>query len=204
MSPGGGEVDTFSVIMLDHLPNAFTHGLAHARGLSDRRLRELSAAGTLERLGRGLYRKADAPPVDLDRVEIALRAPDATLCLLSALSHHDLTDAVPEVIDVALPRAQRVPRTSLPVRWHRFHDATFGVGRERIEVDDGLWLGVYGPERCVIDALRLRHQEGEDVAMEALRRYLRRPRATAARLIDTAASFPSAMPALLHALRVLL
>jgi predicted transcriptional regulator of viral defense system len=62
------------------------------------------ADGALERLAHGLYRKADAPPADLDRIEIALRAWDATLCLTTALSHHDLTDVIPSQIDVALPR----------------------------------------------------------------------------------------------------
>jgi len=171
--------------------------------VSDRVLRGLVARGSLERLGRGLYRKADAPLADLDLIEIALRAPDATLCLRSALSHHDLTDIIPTEIDVALPRSQRQPRLALPVRWHRFHDATFHIGRDTVEVDDGLSLGVFSPERCVIDALRLRHQEGEEVAIEALRRYLRRPGATPARLLDMAASFPKAEPVLLGALRIL-
>lgn len=57
---------------------------AQERGLSDRRLRGLLADGALERLGHGLYRKANAPPADLDRIEIALRASDATLCLTTA------------------------------------------------------------------------------------------------------------------------
>ncbi len=189
--------------MIDDLPNAFSHRLALARGVSDRRLRAWVAQGALERLGRGLYRKTTAPPADLDRIEIALRAPDATLCLLSALSHHDLTDIIPTEIDVALPRSQRQPRLALPVRWHRFLDETFLIGRATIAVDEGLSLGVYSPERSVIDALRLRHREGEEVATEALRRYLRRPRATPAALLDVARFFPKAEPALLAALRVL-
>ena len=41
-------------------------------------------------------------------------------------------------------------------------------------VDDGLALGVYSAERSIIDAFRLRHQEGEELAIEALRRWLRR------------------------------
>src|SRR5690606_7227587 len=82
--PRPRHVDTLSSVNLDAMPNAFSHGLAQERGLSDRRLRGLLADGTLERLGHGLYRKADAPPADLDRIEIALRASDATLCLTTA------------------------------------------------------------------------------------------------------------------------
>ena len=110
---------------LDALPNAFSHGLARERGLSDRRLRGLVADGALERLGHGLYRKADAPPADLDRIEIALRSSDATMCLTTGLSHHDLTDVIPSEIDVALPRSRRQPRVRAPVRWHRFREDLF-------------------------------------------------------------------------------
>jgi predicted transcriptional regulator of viral defense system len=157
----------------------------------------------LDRLGHGLYRKADAPPADLDRIEIALRAPEATVCLTSALSLHDLTDTIPSEIDVALPRSRRPPRVGASVRWHRFHEATFLIGRATMEVDEGLLLGVYSAERSVIDAFRLRHQEGEEVAVEALRRWLARPRATPADLLAMARHFPKAEPSLLQAVRIL-
>jgi hypothetical protein len=149
-----------TVTMLDALPNAFSYSVAHERGLSDRRLKAYVEDGVLERLGHGVYRKADAPPADLDRIEIALRAPDAALCLTSALSVHDLTDTIPSAIDIALPRSRRPPRVSAPVRWHRFHEDTFLVGRETIEVDEGVALGLYNAERCIIDAFRLGHREG--------------------------------------------
>lgn len=190
--------------MLDALPNAFSYGLAHERGMSDRRLKGLIANGALERLGHGLYRKVDAPPADLDRIEIALRAPEATLCLTSALSHHDLTDAIPFELSIALPRSRRSPRVNAPVRWHRFHERTFFIGRETIEVDNGLFLGVYGAKRSIIDACRLRHQEGEDLAIKALQRWLKRPGATPADLLTMAQHFPKAEPFLLQALRILL
>lgn len=189
--------------MLESLPNAFTYRLAHDRGVSDRRLRKWVAEGAVEQLGRGVYRKADAPPVDLDRVELALRAPETTVCLISALSYHDLTDAIPAVIDVAVPRDQRPPQVRAPVRWHRFDAHTFHLGRETVQVDDGIALGVYNAERSIVDVFRLRHQEGEEPAVEALRRWLRTPGATPARLLAMARHFPKAEPSLLSALRIL-
>ena len=119
---------------LDDLPNAFTYSTARDAGLSDRRLRTLLEDGTLERLGRGTYRKASARLADVDLIEVALRAPDATLCLTSALAHHDLTDAIPPAINVALPRSQRPPKVVAPVSWHRFQEETFALGREQLQV----------------------------------------------------------------------
>lgn len=189
--------------MLDALPNAFSYSVAHERGLSDRRLKAYVEDGVLERLGHGVYRKADAPPADLDRIEIALRAPEAALCLTSALSVHDLTDTIPSAIDIALPRSRRPPRVSAPVRWHRFHEDTFLVGRETIEVDEGVALGLYSAERCIIDAFRLGHREGQELAAEALRRWLKRRGAAPAELLAMARRFPKVEPSLLQALRLL-
>ncbi len=186
------------------LPSSFTYSAARAAGLSDRRLRKLVAEDVLTRIGRGVYRRAAAPVVDLDLVEIGLRAPEATLCLISALARHELTDQIPTAIEVALPRARRPPRLDAPVRWHRFHEPTFALGRDVIDVDNGVAIGVYGPERSIVDAFRLRHLEGEEVAVEALRRWLRRPGAHPASLLSLARSFPRGERALREALRVLL
>ena len=138
MLPRMRQVATISIVMLDRLPNAFSYRLAHERGLSDRRLKGYVEDGVLERLGCGVYRKADAPPTNLDRIELALRAPEARLCLTSALSVHDLTDAIPSAIDIALPRSKRPPQASAPVRWHRFHEDTFFVEVASVEVEDGV------------------------------------------------------------------
>lgn len=189
---------------LAHLPASFTHADALARGLSDRALRELIDDHTLVRLGRGLYRRADAPPVDEELVEIALRAPAATLCLVTALARHELTDQIPDAVDVAIPRGARPPRAPSSARWHRFDEATFALGRQEIQVDDGVTMGLYDAERCIVDAFRLRHLEGEELAIEALRRWLRRPGSVPSILLVKARAFPRAEPSLRAALRILL
>jgi hypothetical protein len=65
-------------------------------------------------------------------------------------------------------------------------------------------MGIYSPERCLVDAFRLRHQEGADIAYDALRRWLRRPASKPASLTRMAGSFPKAAPGLRTALEVLL
>ena len=162
------------------------------------------AEGTVHRLGRGIYRKTGAPIADEELIEVALRAPEATLCLTSALAHHELTDEIPSRIDVALPRTRRQPRVNAPVRWHRFADATFHLGRELLQVDDGVRIGLYSAERTIVDSFRLRHLEGEAPAVEALRRWLRTPGATPAMLLDLARRFPKAHDAVLTTLKILL
>lgn len=155
-------------------------------------------------MSRGLYLRADAPLEDTDLLEVAARAPEATLCLRSALARHELIDEIPAEIDLALPRGRRAPVTLSPVRWHRFDGDTYDVGRETTLLSGGLSLGVFTPERCIVDAFRLRHQEGPELGLEALKSWLSRRGAEPARLMAVATAFPRSEPALRRALEILL
>ncbi len=189
---------------IEHLPLAFTATAAQRAGVSRRRLRALLESGVVVRSHRGLYRRTDAPLGNEDLQTIALRAPDATLCLLTALSHHDLTDQIPTRIDVALPRQRRPPKVDLPIAWHRFDTETYDLGRGVLDLGGGLSIGLYSPERCIADAFRLRHLLGEEVAVEALKRWLRRPGSTPGALLALARAFPKAEASVRDTLRVLL
>jgi predicted transcriptional regulator of viral defense system len=189
--------------MHSRLPFTFTAADATQHGASRRELQRMLAIGEVERVGRGLYRRTDSAPLDYDLVEIAVRADKATLCLVSALARHELTDIIPAAHDVALPRGAWRPRTSVPVHWHTFDRTTFKLGRSEISVDATHTLGLYNAPRTIVDAFRLRRQVGPEVANEALRRWLRQG-GEPSELLRTANSFPAAKPAILHALQVLL
>jgi hypothetical protein len=151
-----------------------------------------------------MFRRHDAGPADVNLQEIALRAPRATLCLTTALARHGLTDEIPATIDVAVPRHQHRPATTAPVAWHWFDPVTFDVGRAELAVGDGLTIGLYGPERSIIDTFRLRHREGPDLANAALRRWLRKQRSSPSTLLATARHFPKTERAIRETLEILL
>lgn len=185
------------------LPATFTPADARMLGVSRRQLQRMLAEGSAERIGHGLYRRTDETLVDHDLVEVAVKAHGPTLCLVSALARHELSDIIPSVHDIALPRGVWQPRVSAPVRWHKFDVSTFDIGRDQILIDETHILGVYNAPRSIVDAFRLRHEVGPDIANEALRRWLRHG-GDAAELISTANFFRAAKPALIHALQVLL
>ena len=190
---------------VDGLPATFRYSEARRLGVSDRRLRRLLEDGQIKLVSRGLYRRTDADPVvDLDLIEVAHRVTDATLCLVSALARHGLTDQIPAAIDVAIPRGRRAPRLTAPVTWHHFARETFSVGRELLPVGPGEQIAIYSAERCIIDAFRLRHREGTDLAVEALRAWLRHRGNRPAALMAMAKHFPQAAAPLRTTLEVLL
>jgi predicted transcriptional regulator of viral defense system len=186
------------------LPRSFTLEQALALGWTKRAVYDLRDRGQLQVLGRGLYRRRDAELADMDLVEVALRSAKATLCLTSALAKHDLTDAIPAAHELAVPRGTRAPAVSARVRWHLFDAATFELGREALKLDAELSIGLYSAERSIVDAFRMRAQEGHELANEALKRWLRRRGAQPTALLKIAALLPRSEAPLRHALEVLL
>ncbi|AKU19230.1 hypothetical protein VV02_23250 [Luteipulveratus mongoliensis] len=172
-------------------------------GMSRSGLYRAAQSGKYERIARGIYRPADASAADWDWIEAATRRPDATICLASALAHHDLTDAIPNALDIAIPRGSRIPATETAISWHLFAKETFGLGRSAISIPGSeLDIGIYSPERCIADAFRLRGDLGYELGRDALREWLRRGGKPAA-LMAIATRLPRARGPLLQALEVL-
>jgi predicted transcriptional regulator of viral defense system len=141
-------------------------------GVHRRTLYALRDAGVLEQLGRGLYRLADAPPLSYpDLVAVARRAPRAVVCLISALTFHNLTTQVPHEVYLAIPRGSEPPRIDHPpVRVFRFGPRVFGQGVETHDLD-GVPVRIYSREKTLADCFKHRNAVGIDTAVEALRRY---------------------------------
>jgi hypothetical protein len=189
---------------LKRLPATFTYTQARELGLSDYALYRLRDNHLIEPLSRGLYERIDLAEGDRHLLAIATRAPRATLCLRSALARHGLIDDIPAEIDIALPRGTRTPSLDAPVSWHHFDAATFDLGREELDLGAGRTIGLYSPERCIIDAFRLSGIEGPELGNEALRRWLRRRGASPASLLKLAARLPRAEASLRRSLQILL
>ena len=147
---------------------------AAAVGVDARALRRLVGGGSVERVARGLYRVAAAEPTEhYTLAAVCARVPDAIVCLLSALSVHELTTQLPWQEWIAIPHKARTPRLrELPVRVVRFSGAAlrYGVVNTTFE---GVPVRITSPARTVVDCFRFRRLVGKDVAIEALRDAVR-------------------------------
>ena len=144
-----------------------------AIGVHHRWLARLVADGTIERPRQGLYRLPDAFPGS-SLVEAARCVPHGVVCLLSALSYHDLTTFNPPEVPLAVERGRGTTRNeTLPLHIVIFSARTFRPGIEEVSVD-GHKVRLYGAEKTICDCFRYRHKIGMDVALEGLRNYLRR------------------------------
>lgn len=176
---------------------------ATTAGLSASGLRRATERGEYERIARGIYRAADAPPANQEWIEAVSRKVEATICLASALAHYDLTDEIPEVLEVAIPRGSRIPASDGAIAWRSFDAATFEVGRSVIDIEGtALRIGIYSPERCIADAFRMRAEVGYELGRDALKEWLRRGGKPAA-MLAMAESLPRARRPLMSALEML-
>ncbi|XBH21340.1 hypothetical protein V5R04_14180 [Jonesiaceae bacterium BS-20] len=161
------------------------------------------AQGQWDRIARGIYLPADAPSMDWDQVEAVTRRPEATICLLSALVHYDLTDAIPDALNIAIPRGTRAPVTESAIHWRRFDSTTFDLGRTEVLIPGSSQsIGLYSAERTIVDCFRLRALVGYEVARDATKEWLRLG-GKAATLMTIAGKLPRAKGPLLQVLEAL-
>ncbi|WP_193743381.1 type IV toxin-antitoxin system AbiEi family antitoxin domain-containing protein [Leucobacter sp. UCD-THU] len=188
------------------LPDLLSYDDLGSQGLTRHGLDRLIESGEFERIAPGLFlRSGLTDDTTAAWIAIAAKRPDATLCLLTALSLHDLTDEIPTRSDIAIPRGtQPVTVHHAPIAWHRFDADTFRIGHTEHALPDGSSIGLYSAERTLIDLFRLRHAWGSDLALGALKQWLRGRGNSPGSLLTMAEEFPKARSAIQHALEVLL
>lgn len=157
---------------------------ALAAGIHPRTLYRLRDSGRIVELSRGVYRLANLPePVQPDLLAVAIRVPQAVVCLISALAFHGITTQIPHDVQIALPRGTRTPRLAYPpIRVFRLTGPAYSEGIET-RAEAGVEFRVYGPEKTVADCFRFRNKIGLDVALEALRLARRRKRVSISTLL---------------------
>jgi len=133
-------------------------------------LTRLTAAGLLERIGRGLYRLPNSQGTEHESlIAVVTKVPQAVFCLLTALQFHELTTQLPRQIWIAMPRGSHAPRFDYPpTKMVQFTGEAYTAGVEEVE-RDGAKLRVYSVAKTVADCFKHRNKVGLDVALEALK-----------------------------------
>ncbi|HZR74293.1 type IV toxin-antitoxin system AbiEi family antitoxin domain-containing protein [Bradyrhizobium sp.] len=151
-------------------------------GITAATVSRMERQGLITRLARGLYQLPDASlDANHSLAEAAKLVPKGVVCLVSALAFHELTDAVPGRVWMAIGSKDRRPETSHPpLQFVRFPDKLLrsGVKEHRIE---GVRVRITDPARTVIDLFRYRQRAGKryqrspglNLALEGLREALR-------------------------------
>ncbi len=108
------------------------------------------------------------------------------MCLLTALSIHELGTQLPHEVWIAIPRGQRPPKPrGTNLRVVTMTDTAYELGVE-IKEFEGIAVKVYSAAKTVVDCFRLRRLVGYDVGPEALKDAMRQRLFTLDKLHETA------------------
>jgi predicted transcriptional regulator of viral defense system len=160
-----------------------------AVGFQSRDISALVEQGQVERVKPGLYRLAGYGETGehAGLAEICRAVPDGVICLLSALDYHGLTTFNPSEVYVAIPHGAKPPRIFYPpIKPFFFRERFYTPAIEHVQTPAGE-IRVYSREKTICDMFRYRRKLGEDLAMEALKQYLKLKDASVARLLEYAA-----------------
>ncbi|OGN97530.1 MAG: hypothetical protein A2Z71_10470 [Chloroflexi bacterium RBG_13_50_21] len=145
-------------------------------GIDQPILIQMFEEGLLVREARGLYRLADLTPLsNPDFVQVAIRIPDAVICLISALNYHNLTTQIPYRVYIALPQKTKAPRIEYPPLDIVYLSETPYITGIKEYALDGIPVRIYSREKTVADCFKFQNKVGLDIAIEALKDYLHQP-----------------------------
>lgn len=160
---------------------------AIVHGITRYMLYTLRDTGIIEQVSRGVYRLAELPPIsNPDLVTVSLRFPQAVICLISALSYHQITTQIPHAVTMAVPRDSRIPKLEYPpIQVHRFSSDAYKAGIEH-HIIDGATVRIYNPEKTLADCFKFRNKIGMDVFLEAVKLYKSRQTFNIEKLLEYA------------------
>ena len=172
--------------------NFFRPSQLEPLGIPYHKLRQLEAEETVERVGWGLYRLADAEPTERYSIaSVCARVPHAIVCLLSALQVHEIGTQLPRQVWIAIPHKARPPsRGSVGIHLVRFSGAALSCGLQDTKFEE-VPARITSPARTVVDCFRFQRLIGREAALEALREALRDRKVTASGLMRVLEVLPS-------------
>ncbi|MGI6107195.1 MAG: type IV toxin-antitoxin system AbiEi family antitoxin domain-containing protein [Lachnospiraceae bacterium] len=146
-------------------------------GLSLYKINQLVRGGKLAKVTRSYYENREYDGEINDFYSVPAYTDDrGVVCLLSAAAYYGMTTQRPPQVNVALPRASRIPGSPdwPPMRFYLFSEARYRTGLEKITRGSNAFY-IYDREKTVCDVLFYRSKLGFEPAIEVIRNYMNTP-----------------------------
>lgn len=141
--------------------------------LSHYRVRQLVEQNKLLRLNRSTYENLGFLGDENDYHTAQAYVPFGVICLMSAARYHELTNFLPERVDIAIERKKKV--TKLPqkpeIKLYYFSSERMTLGLEQVR-DQVEPFSIFNMEKTVVDIISYRNQVGIEETAEILKKYL--------------------------------
>ena len=144
-------------------------------GYSYYKIDKLTETGVLKRVNRSTYENLSYTGDENDFFSAEAYVPEGVICLMSAARYYDLTNFMPEAVDVAIDRKKKV--NTLPdwpeIKIYYFNPTRMDIGVTEI-TEDGNSFHIFDIEKTVVDIIYYRNKMGIEETSEVLRNYLKR------------------------------
>ena len=144
-------------------------------GYSYYKIGKLEEQGILSRVNRSTYENLTYKGDENDFFSAEAFVPYGVICLMSAARYYELTNFLPDAVDVAIERKKKV--NTLP-EWPEIRIFYFDASRMDLgvtEVRDGdNCFHIFDIEKTVVDIIYYRNKIGIEETSEVLRNYLKR------------------------------
>lgn len=144
-------------------------------GYSYYKIGKLEKDGILSRINRSTYENLTYKGDENDFFSAEAYVPNGVICLMSAARYYELTNYLPDAVDVAIERKKRV--NTLP-EWPEIKIFYFDSSRMTLgvtEICEGEnCFHIFDIEKTVVDIIYYRNKVGIEETSEVLRNYLKR------------------------------
>lgn len=129
----------------------------------------------LRRVNRTTYENLSYQGDENDFFSAEAFVPNGVICLMSAARYYNLTNFLPDAVDVAIERKKKV--STLPdwpeIRFFYFDSARMDIGVTEVS-ENGNRFHIFDIEKTVVDVVYYRNKIGIEETSEVLKNYLKR------------------------------
>lgn len=144
-------------------------------GYSYYKIGKLEKDGLLRRVNRSTYENLSYKGDENDFFSAEAFVPYGVICLMSAARYYELTNFLPDSVDVAVERKKKV--VTLPdwpeIKIFYFAPARMDLGVTEVREDDNVFH-IFDIEKTVVDIIYYRNKIGIEETSEVLKNYLKR------------------------------
>ena len=144
-------------------------------GYSYYKIGKLEKNGLLRRVNRSTYENLSYKGDENDFFSAEAFVPNGVICLMSAARYYELTNFLPDTVDVAIERKKKV--VTLPdwpeIKIFYFDPVRMDLGVTEVREGDNVFH-IFDIEKTVVDIIYYRNKIGIEETSEVLKNYLKR------------------------------
>ena len=144
-------------------------------GYSYYKIGKLEKGGVLRRVNRSTYENLSYKGDENDFFSAEAFVPKGVICLMSAARYYELTNFLPDSVEVAIERKKKV--VTLPdwpeIKIFYFDSARMDIGVTEVREGENVFH-IFDIEKTVVDIIYYRNKIGIEETSEVLNNYLKR------------------------------